>query len=456
MTLMEYIDSLKGHRVTVIGAGVSNRPLIRLLCQAGLVPTVCDKSEALHPELAGLELNTVLGEGYLDNLQADVIFRTPGLHPDTPALRAAREDGALVTSEMEVFLRLCPCRVIAVTGSDGKTTTTSLIAQMLRDGGYTVHVGGNIGTPLLAKVPDMKAEDIVVLELSSFQLHGMECAPDVAVITNLSPNHLDVHPDYADYVNAKKQIFRHQGSTGVLVLNADNADTAACALEAKGSVRFFSRRQSVADGVYLASDGNLVSAKGGAEAVLMPAADILLPGDHNIENTMAAFAAVADFVSAEDMCHTARTFKGVAHRLEPVRELHGVRFINDSIASSPSRTIAGLRCFAEKVILVAGGKDKGVPFDELGPVICERVKSLYLTGPTAEKIQAAAESAPNYNADELAIHRVEDFAKAVRAAASDAKAGDVVLLSPASTSFNEFRNFEERGNTFRRIVEELQ
>lgn len=456
MTLNEYIESLKNRRVTVIGAGVSNRPLIKLLCQAGIVPTVCDRSTELHPELAGLDLRTSLGEGYLDALDADVIFRTPGLHPDVPPLRAARKAGALFTSEMEVFMRLCPCRIIAVTGSDGKTTTTSLIAQMLRDGGYRVHVGGNIGKPLLAEIPDMRAEDIVVLELSSFQLHSMNCAPDVAIITNLAPNHLDVHPSYADYVDAKKQIFQHQRPDSLLVLNADNADTAACAPEAAGRVCWFSRQQAVENGVYLAPDGNIIRAENGCERVIMPASDIRLPGVHNIENMMAAFAAVSAFLPDEALRHTATTFAGVAHRLETVRVLRGVRFINDSIASSPSRTEAGLRCFDEKLILIAGGKDKGVPFDDLGPLICEHVKSLYLTGPTSDKIKAAVENATEYKPGAPAIHCMDNFTETVRAAAAEAVEGDIVLLSPASTSFDRFKNFEERGNTFRSIVEELE
>lgn len=456
MTLNEYIESLKNRRVTVIGAGVSNRPLIKLLCRAGIVPTICDRSTELHPELAGLELRTSLGDGYLDALDADVIFRTPGLHPDVPPLCAARKAGALVTSEMEVFMRLCPCRIIAVTGSDGKTTTTSLIAQMLRDGGYRVHVGGNIGKPLLAEIPDMRAEDIVVLELSSFQLHSMSCAPDVAVITNLAPNHLDVHPSYADYVDAKKQIFLHQKPDGLLVLNADNADTAACAAEAPGRVCWFSRQRAVDNGVYLAPDGNIIRAENGSARVILPAADIRLPGVHNIENMMAAFAAVSAFLPDEALRHTAVTFAGVAHRLETVRVLRGVRFINDSIASSPSRTEAGLRCFDDKLILIAGGKDKGVPFDDLGPLICEHVKSLYLTGPTSDKIKAAVENAAEYKPDAPTIHCMDDFTETVRAAAAEAIEGDIVLLSPASTSFDRFKNFEERGNTFRTIVEELE
>lgn len=456
MTLKEYIESLKGRRVTVIGAGISNRPLIRLLCQAGIVPTVCDRAETLHPELEGLSLRTSLGAGYLDHLDADVIFRTPGLHPDAEPLRAARQAGALVTSEMEVFFKLCPCRTIAVTGSDGKTTTTSLIAEMLRAAGRTVYLGGNIGTPLLTKTPEMKPDDLAVLELSSFQLHSMSCSPDVAVITNLAPNHLDVHPSYQDYVDAKKQIFLHQRPDAVLVLNADNADTAACAAEARCPVRWFSRKKAVENGIFLAPDGNLLRVSGDGTHTMMPASEIRLPGAHNIENVMAAMAAAENFVPDEALCRTARDFAGVAHRLETIRVLHGVRFINDSIASSPSRTEAGLRCFDKKLILIAGGKDKGVPFDDLGPLICEHVKSLYLTGPTAEKIRAAVEKAPSYRPGMPAIRCMEDFDETVCAAAAEAKEGDIVLLSPASTSFDRFRNFEERGNTFRKIVEELK
>lgn len=455
MSLIEYIESLKSKRVTVIGAGISNRPLIRLLCAHGVSVTVCDRAEKLHPELEGLAVTAKLGESYLEDLAGDVIFRTPGLHPDVPALVKARENGALVTSEMEVFLSLCPCRVIAVTGSDGKTTTTTLISELLKAAGYTVHLGGNIGKPLLCETDDMKPEDIVVLELSSFQLHSMYCAPEVAVITNISPNHLDVHPDYQDYIDAKKQIYLAQRPGSKLILNADNEVTAACAWEASGEVLYFSRRKAQDKGVYLDADGNILFTCSGEVQTVLPAAEIRIPGVHNIENMMAAFAAVSHLVDREVMCQVARTFSGVAHRLEPVRTLRGVTYLNDSIASSPSRTIAGLECFDKKLILIAGGKDKGVSFDSLGEVICRHVKSLYLTGLTAEKIRQATISAPNYSEGAPAIHVMEDFRKTVEAAAAEAVEGDIVLLSPASTSFDRFKNFEERGNTFRKIVEEL-
>ena len=456
MTLKEYILNLKNKRITVIGAGISNRPLIKTLCENGMDVTVCDRAEALHPELEGLALSAKLGPDYLEDLSADIIFRTPGLHPDVPALRKAREQGAVVTSEMEVFLRLCPCRVIAVTGSDGKTTTTTLISELLKAADYRVHLGGNIGKPLLCETDEMRPEDFAVLELSSFQLHSMDCSPDVAVITNISPNHLDVHPDYQDYIDAKKQVFLHQKSDAKLILNADNEVTAACAMEAQGAVAFFSRRSVPETGVYLDREENICIRNGGSAKLILPASEIRIPGVHNIENMMAAFAATEHLVSADVMRQVARTFSGVAHRLEPVRILRGVTYINDSIASSPSRTIAGLKCFEKKLILIAGGKDKGVSFDDLGEVICRHVKSLYLTGLTAEKIRQSTLNAPNYAEDAPTIHVMEDFRETVEAAAAEAAEGDIVLLSPASTSFDRFKNFEERGNTFKKIVEELK
>ncbi len=455
LTLKDYILSLRNKKITVIGAGISNRPLIKMLCENDMDVTVCDRSDTLHPELEGLALTAELGPDYLENLSADIIFRTPGLHPEAPALRRAREQGSIVTSEMEVFLNLCPCRVIAVTGSDGKTTTTTLIAELLKAAGYRVHLGGNIGMPLLCKTDEILPEDVAVLELSSFQLHSMNCAPDVAVITNISPNHLDVHPDYQDYIDAKKQIYRHQRCDGKLILNADNVVTASCAPEAKGTVSFFSRQSALKSGVCLDEEGNIVFCKDGLMQPILPATEIRIPGVHNIENMMAAFAATENLVSPEIMRQVARNFSGVAHRLEPVRVLRGVTFINDSIASSPSRTMAGLECFENKLILIAGGKDKGVSFDDLGEVICRHVKSLYLTGLTAEKIRQSTLCAPNYKDGAPAIHVIGDFKEAVEAAAAEAKEGDIVLLSPASTSFDRFKNFEERGNTFRKIVEEL-
>jgi len=456
LKLTQYIDSVKNKKIEVLGAGVSNLPLIRRLAESGCDVTVRDKAgrERLGEtaeELSALGVRLVLGDGYLENITGDVLFRTPGLHPDTPAIAAARARGCEITSEMEVFFRVCPCRILAVTGSDGKTTTTTIISELLKAAGYTVHVGGNIGRPLLCEADDMRPEDIAVLELSSFQLMTMTASPQIAVVTNLAPNHLDVHKDMAEYMAAKKNIFVHQGPEDLLVLNADNAVTAGFIPEAKGRLRTFSRQDKVASGFW--SDGEAVySSRLGR---IMATSEIRLPGLHNVENYLAAFAATEDLVSAEVMRQVAQTFGGVEHRIEFVRELRGVKYYNDSIASSPSRTIAGLRSFAQRVILIAGGKDKGVPFDELGTEILEHVKTLVVTGWTADKIRAAVENAPGY-AGEPGILQREGFRDAVLAASGAAQPGDVVLLSPACTSFDRFRNFAERGNFFKEIVNGLQ
>lgn len=453
MTLNEYMKSLRGKRIAVVGIGVSNRPLIELLLDAGCSVTACDKRERaamgdLAEKLESRGCSLKLGEDYLTDLEFDVIFRTPGLHPRF--LAAAEESGARLTSEMEAFFELCPCRIFAVTGSDGKTTTTSIIAELLKAAGYTVWLGGNIGTPLLDKLPQMKAEDMVVLELSSFQLHSMTCRPHVAVITNVSPNHLDVHPDYNDYIDAKKQIFKGQHTDDTLVLNADNGITAAMAEEAPGAVRFFSRRECFA-GVYC-RDGEIFT----GEKALMPAAAIRIPGEHNLENYMAAFAAVGELVPEEVCRSVAEGFAGVEHRLEMFACVNGVTYCNDSIASSPTRTIAGLRALRQKPILIAGGYDKHIPFDELGHEICRHVKALVLCGATSDKILDAVKASPLYTTDAFPIMRKGDFAEAVYAARNLAEEGDLVLLSPACASFDMFPNFAVRGRTFKRIVSEME
>ena len=454
--LEEYFDTLKGKKLAVIGMGVSNMPLIEKLLDAGLNVCACDKREreafdgrAEELEQRGLKL--YLGAGYLDHLaDADVIFRTPGMRPDLPQLAQAVEGGAELTSEMEVFLSLCPCRVIAVTGSDGKTTTTTIIAGMLKAAGYRTFVGGNIGHPLLSEVDDIRPDDIVVLELSSFQLMTMRQSPNIAVVTNLAPNHLDIHKDMAEYVDAKRNIFRWQDTGDKLVLNADNEITASFVSEARGEVVQFSRKKPLDRGICL-KDGMVVS----NNRPVLAAADIKLPGVHNLENYMAAIAAVESLVPDGVIQEFARTFGGVAHRIELVREREGVRWYNDSIASSPSRTIAGLRSFDQKVFLIAGGYDKHIPYDVLGPEITRTVKVLFLTGDTAEKIRQATVNAPDYQPGQPEIVLCADLKEAVERAAAAAQSGDVVILSPASASFDRFKNFEERGNVFKALVNAL-
>ena len=456
MTLRDYIESLRHKTVAVIGVGVSNTPLLELLLAEGIRVTACDKrsreqmgEQAEHLEQLGCELH--LGADYLKDLDADVIFRTPGLRPDVPEIAACVDRGAVLTSEMEVFFEVCPCTIIAVTGSDGKTTTTTIIAELLKAAGKRVWVGGNIGHPLLCEADGMLATDYAVLELSSFQLMTMKHSPHIAVVTNLAPNHLDVHRDMAEYVAAKENIFRHQSGEDVAVFNADNDITAEQSHRAPGRARLFSRQGEVADGVFLRGE-DIVCRSGGHERVVMTAEDIKIPGVHNVENYMAAIAAVDGLVPDEVIRRFAREFGGVEHRIELVRTYRGVRYYNDSIASSPSRTIAGLRSFHEKVILIAGGYDKHIPFDVLGPEIVEHVKLLVLCGATADKIRAAVENAPGYQPGKPEIRDVTPFTAAVEAARDRAQPGDVVTLSPACAAFDQFKNFAERGKFFKSIV----
>ena len=456
MTLREYIDRLRGRTVAVIGIGVSNTRLLRLLRREGISVTACDRSSweklgALAGELEAAGAKLQLGDGYLQNLSQDVIFRTPGLRPDVPELEAARAKGSTITSEMEVFFEVCPCPIIAVTGSDGKTTTTTIIAQLLRAAGHTVHVGGNIGHPLLAEADTIRPTDWAVLELSSFQLMTMTHSPHIAVVTNLAPNHLDVHKSMEEYVWAKENIFRHQQPGDTAIFNLDNAITRQQALRAPGRALYFSRQAEPENGVFLRGDA-VISRRDGHERQIMTTEDIRLPGVHNVENYMAAIAAVEGLVPDETIRTFARTFNGVEHRIELVRTYHGVRFYNDSIASSPSRTIAGLRSFKEKVILIAGGYDKHIPFDVLGPEVVEHVKLLVLCGATAGKIRAAVEQAPGYRPGHPEILDVTPFQRAVETARDRAVPGDVVTLSPACAAFDQFRNFMERGKTFKAIV----
>ena len=447
-----YFRRFQGKRIAVLGIGVSNRPLIRMLLDYDLDVTACDRTprESLEAEVLELEKRGArlqLGEGYLAQLEADVIFRTPGMRPDLPQIARLVEKGAELTSEMEAFFEVCPCRLLAVTGSDGKTTTTTLIAKILEHAGKKVWLGGNIGSPLLPRAKQMQPEDVAVVELSSFQLMTMTRSADVAVVTNLAPNHLDVHRDMAEYVAAKENVYLHQSAQGKLVVNMDNAITRGFAAKAKGQVSLFSRQSVPENGVYL--QGGVIYRNGKR---ILDAAEIKIPGVHNIENYMAAACAVEGMASEEDIAAVARSFGGVEHRIELVRELDGVRYYNDSIASSPSRTIAGLHSFDRRVILIAGGYDKHVPFDVLGPEVCAHVKLLILCGATAQKIRAAVENAPEYVPGKPEIVTVDALQEAVSLARERADAGDIVTLSPACAAFDQFKNFMVRGETYKKMV----
>lgn len=455
--LDQYLESISNQRVAVIGAGVSNVPLIRILRDAGIAVTVHDKKDAAalgaqYESLAALGVSFSLGEGYLNDLTENIVFRTPGLHPDHPALKSVRACGGTVTSEMELFFAVCPCPIIGITGSDGKTTTTTLTYEFLKHAGHTCHLGGNIGKPLLPEVREMQPDDLAIVELSSFQLMGMQYSPSVAAITNLTPNHLDYHKDFDEYVQAKTSIFTHQKPGGKLVLCADDPVTRRLDIPGEHEIWHCTKQVKPETGVYL-RDGVIYIAENGQDRALMEAKDIRIPGAHNVYNVMMAAAIVQGLCEDSDIVAVATTFAGVEHRIEFVREFEGVKYYNDSIASSPTRTIAGLNSFDQKLILIAGGYDKHIPYDVLGEPICDHVKTLILTGATAPKIRQCVEQTGRY--DQPQIIDVPDLKSAVRTAYATAHPGDIVIMSPASASFDCFKNFMERGELFKQFVNAL-
>lgn len=460
--ISEFKQKVKGKKIAVLGIGISNTPLIKYLSSMGADITAFDKSDSeklkdVLDKLSAIDLKYSLGDDYLKRLHGfDIVFRTPGMRFDLPELMKAKEEGAQITSEMEVFFELCPAKIFAVTGSDGKTTTTTLIYNILVEEGYKCWLGGNIGNPLLDRVEEIDEKDMVVLELSSFQLHTMTKSPDIAVITNISPNHLDIHKSMEEYIEAKKNIMKYQAPKNKLVLNYDNELTLNISKESKCKVEFFSRVGDINNGV-LIDDGKIVCTNNGEMVDVVGCDEIIIPGVHNIENYMAATAAVIDYVKPQTIRKVATSFKGVEHRIELVREFNGIKFYNDSIASSPTRTIAGLNSFKQKVILITGGYDKKIPYDIMGEVILEKVKCLILIGQTAPKIEKAFmdEVSRKGKSIDIPLIRCESIEDAVLEAYKNASEGDIVTLSPASASFDMFKNFEERGNKFKALVKAL-
>ncbi|WP_010243900.1 UDP-N-acetylmuramoyl-L-alanine--D-glutamate ligase [Acetivibrio cellulolyticus] len=460
--LVEFKENIKGKKVAVLGIGISHTPLIKYLSGLGVDITAFDKADeskmtGVFDEFKGLDIKYSLGEDYLKNLKGfDVVFKTPGMRFDLPEIVEARNGGAQITSEMEVFFEVCPAQIFAVTGSDGKTTTTTLIYNMLTAQGYNCWLGGNIGTPLLSKIDEIKETDKVVLELSSFQLHTMTLSPNVAVVTNLAPNHLDMHKSMDEYIEAKKNIFLHQSKSDKVILNFDNDITREFSKDVKGNVVYFSRVNKIDSGAKM--DGEMLVYSDGKDIrEIVNSGDIVIPGVHNIENYLAAIAAVIDYVEIDTIKRVATTFKGVEHRIELVRELDGIKFYNDSIASSPSRTIAGLNSFKQKVILIAGGYDKKIPYDVMGEVLVNKVKCLVLVGQTAPKIEKALldEVQRTGNGKDINVIKCSTLKEAVQKAYEFAKSGDIITMSPASASFDMFKNFEERGKQFKEFVNSM-
>ena len=466
----QLLEKIKNSKCAILGFGVSNRPLVTFLRELGTADiTVHDKKQVsdLGDEAVALEksgIRFVTGDTYLDAIDADVIFRSPGIRDDVAGIAAAVEKGAWLTSEMELFFELTPATVIGITGSDGKTTTTTLCAKILEEEltgkrGH-VYLGGNIGEPLLPHVRKMTEEDFAVVELSSFQLKTFKRSPARAAITNLSPNHLDWHVDMDEYVESKFNLCRYP-ELSRLVTNAENATTVALAERLGARVTLFSSKKDSYEAIVgdepgrravFERDGEIVISDGIVERIIMKTSDIKLIGRHNVENYMTAIGMLDGWVKGESVRKVARTFGGVAHRMEFVRTLDGVSYYNSSIDSSPSRTAAALTMVDRKPIVICGGYDKHIPFAPLGRSLCEKAKGVVLTGATAEVIKEAIENAEGYAESGLQVVTCSVFEDAVNAARRMAKEGDVVMLSPACASFDAFRNFEERGNAFKDIV----
>lgn len=456
-----FFESMKQKKVAFIGVGVTNTDIIRLFLTKGINVTLLDRKNEeqlgeIYSELKEKGVEFRLGDSYLDSLSDfDVVFRSPGMYFNHPKLAEARRNGVSVTTEMEVFFELCPCKIYAVTGSDGKTTTTSVIAEFLKAEGMTVHKGGNIGRALLPVIEDIKETDVAVVELSSFQLLSMRQSPDVAVITNIAPNHLDVHGTMDEYIEAKVNLIAHQNAFSKTVLNLDNVLTDNLSSKVRGTLVKFSRNVVPERGAFLREDGMLCYTEKGEITSVVHMDDIRIPGMHNVENYLTAISAVWGEVSLATIADVAKNFGGVEHRIEFVRELDGVKWYNDSIATSPSRVLAGLNAFDQKLIVIMGGYDKKIPFEPMADTVCEKVKVMILMGVTAPKIESAVTMCESYKYGAPVILHADSMEDAVKKAQDIAEKGDVVTLSPACASFDLYPNFEVRGNHYKRLVKEL-
>lgn len=459
--LIEFNNYIRGKKVAVLGIGVSNIPLIDYLYKHASIVTLFDKKEeekidkSVINKIKDYGMKLSLGENYLEKLTGfDIIFRSPSMRPDTPEIVKELERGAILTSEIELVIEMCPGTVIGVTGSDGKTTTTSLIYEILKENGKKCYLGGNIGIPLFTKIEEMDEETFVVLELSSFQLMTMKISPKISVITNITPNHLDIHKSYDEYIEAKANIFKYQDEEGLLVANYDNEITRNLAKKANGKVIYFSSKEKIENGI-IVDDRIIKKAEDGLRRHILNTKNMVLRGMHNFENACAAIGATSSIVDIENQAKAIKDFKGVEHRLEFIRKIDNIKWYNDSIGSSPTRTIAGLNAFDEKIVLIAGGYDKHLDYTPIAKPIVEKVSSLILIGQTADKIEKAVRDELKAQRKTMNIYRVNTLEETAKVARDVAKLGEIVLFSPASASFDMFKDFMERGNKFKKIVQEM-
>ncbi len=459
--LKEFETYIRNKKVAIIGLGVSNIPLLDYLYNLEARITIFDKKKEnlmqldMQEKIKKYHIKTFTGESYLENLQKfDIIFRSPSCRPDLPEIKKELERGAILTSEIELVVELCPGTVIGITGSDGKTTTTSLIYEIIKQAKLNCYLGGNIGIPLFTRIKEMTPKDIIVLELSSFQLMNMKVSPEIAVITNVTPNHLDIHKSYEEYIGAKENIFKFQNEQGIVVLNYDNEITRKMKEKVKGKIVFFSSKEKIENG-YMIDENIIKQCKNGLRRHVVKTKDLHLKGIHNYENICAALAATESLVDIEIATKAIQRFKGVEHRLEFVRDIGGVKWYNDSIGTSPTRTIAGLNSFDEKIVLIAGGYDKHLDYEPLAKPILDNTVALILLGQTSEKIYNCVQEKMKEENKEIPIYKCKSLEECVETANGIAKSGEIVLLSPASAAFDMFKNFAERGKIFKALVQKL-
>ena len=460
---INFINELKNKRIAIIGAGVSNLPLIKILFEENCDVTVFDKKELTEMEentskyLTDNKINTSLGNDYLTNLVGfDVIFRSPSFLPTNPYLVEEAKKGALITTEIEQVIKLSPSKIIGITGSKGKTTTTTILYNILVGMGYSTYLGGNIGTPLFSKLDEMTENDIVVLEMSSFQLMNMTVSPSISVITNISPDHLDVHGSYEEYIDAKKYIFKNQSKSDILVLNLDDSIVSTFGDEAKGEVRYFKNKsidKSILMNSYVLNNGYITY----NSDLVIDTSKLLLRGNHNYLNICAALNAIKDYINVpnEELERIVMNIKGVHHRLEFVRDINGVKWYNDSASTTPDKSLAGIYAFDESVVLIAGGYDKNISYEPMAKPILEKVSKLILFGATRDKIYDAVMSECRETGKSIPIYMLDSLESVVEVANEVSASGEVVLFSPASASFDMFKNAYQRGDLFKELVEKI-
>lgn len=460
--LLEFNNYIVNKKVAIIGMGVSNVPLLDYFYEKKANVTVFDKrsiddiDKKVMDKISNYGMSMSFGEDNLSRLKGfDIIFRSPSCRPDTKEIVEEVERGAILTSEIEMLMELCPGKIIGITGSDGKTTTTTLIYELIKQKGYNCYLGGNIGIPLFTKVQEMKKDDIVILELSSFQLMDMQISPDISIITNITPNHLDIHKSYEEYIESKKNIFKYQNKNGILILNYDNDITREFEKEANGKVIFFSSKKKLENGI-IYDDGKIKSCENNIRRHILNTKNIYIKGIHNFENICAAIAATSPFVDIDTQIKTISEFKGVHHRLEFVRDINGVKWYNDSASSSPTRTIAGINAFSEELILITGGYDKNLDYTPMAKPIVDKVNTLLLIGQTADKIYMAVKQEMQRQNKVVEIYKCDSLEECIDIANEISKSGEVVLFSPGSASFDMFKNAYQRGDIFKELVNRIE